>query len=157
MRCQLGTHAGEPFIHRPRIRVQIDEEEPAEILDGHFRQADILAAESFDGLDVRSGAELAAEAGTMPWICAYLAIDSDGKADGHGAEPVMHDGRVVGSTSSVAYGHSVGKVLAFTYIKPEAAAPGTALEVVVINEARKAVVLGEAAWDPQNLLPRTDG
>ncbi|GIS11583.1 MAG: hypothetical protein CM15mP115_07340 [Alphaproteobacteria bacterium] len=87
----------------------------------------------------------------------YLAIDADGKADGHGGEAVMHDGRVVGSTSSVAYGHSVGKVLAFAYIKPEAAAPGTALEVVVMNEARKAVVLGEAAWDPQNLLPRTDG
>ena len=53
--------------------------------------------------------------------------------------------------------HSVGKVLAFAYIKPEAAAPGTALQVVVMNEAGKAVVLGEAAWDPQNLLPRTDG
>ena len=86
----------------------------------------------------------------MPWICAYLAIDANGKA-------VMHNGRVVGSTSSVAYGHSVGKVLAFAYIKPEAAAPGTELEVMVMNEARKAVVLGEAAWNPQNLLPRTDG
>ena len=40
---------------------------------------------------------------------------------------------------------------------PEVVAPGTALEVVVMNEARKAVVLGEAAWDPQNLLPQTDG
>ena len=49
----------------------------------------------------------------MPWICAYLAIDADGKADGHGGEAVMHDGRVIGSTSSVAYGHSVSKVLAF--------------------------------------------
>ena len=101
--------------------------------------------------------ELTPQAGTMTWICAYLAIDADGKADGHGGETVMHDGRVVGSTSSVAYEHSVGKVLGFTYIKPEAAAPGTALEVVVMNEARKAVVLGEAAWEPQNLLPRTDG
>ena len=90
----------------------------------------------------------APEAGTMPWICAYLAIDTDGKADGHGGEAVMHDGRVVGSTSSVAYGHSVGKVLAFAYIKPEAAAPGTALEVVVMNGVRQAVVLGEAVWDP---------
>ena len=69
----------------------------------------------------------------------------------------MHGVRVVGSTSSVAYRHSVGKILAFAYIKPEAAAPATALEVLFINKARKAVVLGEAAWDPQNLLPRTDG
>ena len=57
----------------------------------------------------------------------------------------MYGVRVVGSTNLVAYRHSVGKVLAFAYIKPEAAAPGTALEVVVMNEARKAVVLGEAA------------
>ena len=71
--------------------------------------------------------------------------------------PAPAGGRVVSSTSSVAYWHSVGKVLAFAYIKPEAAAPGTALEVVVMNEAHKSVVLGEAAWDPQNLLPRTDG
>jgi dimethylglycine dehydrogenase len=48
-------------------------------------------------------------------------------------------------------------VLAFAYIKPAAAAPGTALEVVVMNEVRTATVLGEAAYDPQNLLPRTDG
>ena len=116
-----------------------------------------LETGDFIGRDETIASRQAAEAGTMPWICAYLAIDADGKADGHGGEAVMHDGRVVGSTSSVAYGHSVGKVLAFAYIKPEAAAPGTALEVVVMNEARKAVVLGEAAWDPQNLLPRTDG
>ena len=116
-----------------------------------------LETGDFIGRDETIASQQAAEAGTMPWICAYLAIDADGKADGHGGEAVMHDGRVVGSTSSVAYGHSVGKVLAFAYIKPEAAAPGTALEVVVMNEARKAVVLGEAAWDPQNLLPRTDG
>ena len=93
----------------------------------------------------------------MPWICAYLAIDADGKADGHGGEAVMHGVRIVGSTSSVAYRHSVGKVLTFAFIRPEVAAPGTALEVVVMNEARKAGVLGEATWDPQNVLPRTDG
>ena len=57
----------------------------------------------------------------------------------------MHGVYVVGSTSSVACRHYVGKFLAFAYIKSEAAAPRTALEVVVVNEARKAVVLGEAA------------
>ena len=101
--------------------------------------------------------ELTPQSVTIPWICAYLVIDAHAKAYGHSGEAVMHGVRVVGSTSSVAYGHSVGKILAFTHIKPEAAAPGTALEVVVMNETRKAVVLGEAAWDAQNLLPRTDG
>ncbi len=116
-----------------------------------------LETGDFIGRDETIASQQAAEAGTMPWIYAYLAIDADGKADGYGGEAVMHDGRVVGSTSSDAYGHSVGKVLAFVYIKPEAEASGTALEIVVMNKARKAVVLGEAAWDPQNLLPQTDG
>ncbi|WP_170573681.1 FAD-dependent oxidoreductase [Ruegeria atlantica] len=92
----------------------------------------------------------------LPWICAYLEIEPDGEIDGHGGEAVMLDGRVVGSTASVAYGHTVGKILAFSYIKPEAATPGTKLQVVVHGKLRAACVLGEPAYDPQSLLPRTD-
>lgn len=95
--------------------------------------------------------------GFPPWICAYLAIDADGDADGHGGEAVLLDGAVVGSTTSVVYGHTVGKILAFAYVKPEAAVAGTALEVLVLGEPRPAVVLDEAAYDPGNLLPRADG
>ncbi len=92
----------------------------------------------------------------LPWICAYLEIEPDGEIDGHGGEAVMLDGRVVGSTASVAYGHTVGKILAFAYIKPEAATPGTALQVVIHGQPRAARVLGEPAYDPQSMLPRTD-
>lgn len=91
----------------------------------------------------------------LPWVCASLGIEPDGNVDGHGGEAVMLDGRVVGSTASVAYGHTVGKILAFAYIKPEAAAPGTALQVVVHGENGSARVWGEPAYDPQSLLPRT--
>ncbi len=118
-----------------------------------------LQGSDFVGRDATLVSHQAAEAGDMPWICAYLSIETGGdyiNADGHGGEAVMHGGKVVGSTSSVAYGHSVGSLLAFAYIKPEAATPGTALEVVVMDEVRGATVLGEAAYDPQNLLPRTD-
>ncbi len=69
---------------------------------------------------------------------------------------MLLDGKVVGTTSSVAYGHTVGSVLAFAYMKPHAAAPGTELEVVIMGKERPARVLGEAAYDPENLLPRTD-
>ena len=98
-----------------------------------------------------------AAAGTLPWICTYMAIDTDGVCDGHGGEAVLRDGEVVGSTNSIVYGHSVGKVLAFAYVKTHAAAPGTELEVVVMNAPRRAIVLGEAAYDPENNLPRGDG
>ncbi|MEQ8666748.1 MAG: FAD-dependent oxidoreductase [Rhodospirillales bacterium] len=94
--------------------------------------------------------------GDLPWVCAYLEIEPDGIIDGHGGEAVLLNGEVVGSTSSVAYGHSVGKILAFAYIKPKAAAVGTDLEVVIAGEPRAARVLGEPAYDPENLLPRAD-
>jgi len=92
----------------------------------------------------------------VPWVCAYIEIEPDGEVDGHGGEAVLHDGEVVGSTASVVYGPTVDKILAFAYIKPDAAAPGTALEVVIHGEPRAARVLGEPAYDPQSVLPRTD-
>ncbi len=49
----------------------------------------------------------------LRWRCAYLEIDPDGKADSHGGEAVMHNDVVVGSTTSVAFGLTVGKILAF--------------------------------------------
>ncbi|WP_135505042.1 FAD-dependent oxidoreductase [Roseovarius aestuariivivens] len=92
----------------------------------------------------------------LPWVCAYLEIEPDGRIDGHGGEAVTLDGAVVGSTASLVYGHTVGKILAFAYIKPKAAAPGTALEVIIHGKPRAARVLGEPAYDPQSLAPRTD-
>lgn len=94
--------------------------------------------------------------GEMPWKCAYLEIEPDGDADGHGGEAVLLNGERVGATSSVAYGHTVGKILAFAYVKPEAANPGATLEVMIMGNPRPARVLGEPTFDPQNMLPRTD-
>ncbi|MDC0658879.1 FAD-dependent oxidoreductase [Leisingera sp. SS27] len=92
----------------------------------------------------------------LPWVCAYLEIEPDGAIDGHGGEAVTLDGKAVGSTASVVYGHTVGKILAFAYIKPHAAAPGTALQVIIHGKPRPARVLSEPAYDPQSLLPRAD-
>jgi dimethylglycine dehydrogenase len=95
-------------------------------------------------------------ASTLPWICTYLRIEADGVVDGHGGEAVLQKGRVVGSTASVAFGHTVGCILAFAYLKPHAAKPGTALEVIIAGSTRQASVLGEAVYDPLNLLPRAE-
>ena len=92
----------------------------------------------------------------LPWVCAYLGIESDGEIDGHGGEAVLLHGEVVGSTASVVYSPTVDKVLAFAYIKPGAAAPGTALEVVIHGSPRAARVLGGPVYDPASERPRTD-
>jgi glycine cleavage system aminomethyltransferase T len=48
------------------------------------------------------------------------------------------------------------KLLAFAYLKPQAALCGTDLVVIIACEPRKAQVPEQAAYDPDNLLPRTD-
>lgn len=92
----------------------------------------------------------------LPWVCAYLEIEPDGEVDGHGGEAVLLDGKVVGSTASVAYGHTVGKILAFAYVKPHANVPGTEVSVIIAGKPRKGRVLGAPAYDPESLLPRED-
>jgi dimethylglycine dehydrogenase len=89
------------------------------------------------------------------WVCAYLEIEPDGEIDGHGGEAVLLDGKVVGSTASVAYGHTVGKILAFAYLKPRPRARHRAGGGHP-RQPRAARVLAEPAYDPQSLLPRTD-
>lgn len=90
------------------------------------------------------------------WVCAYLEIEPDGVADGHGGEAVLLGDEVVGSTASVVFGPTVGKILAFAYIKPIAADPGTELSVIIHGVPRAAKVLSDAAYDPDSLKPRMD-
>ena len=90
----------------------------------------------------------------LPWICAYLEIDPNGIEDGHGGEAVLLEGQVVGSTASVTFAHTLGKILAFAYVKPRAALAGTPLQVVIAGTPRKARVLAQPAYDPQSHLPR---
>lgn len=103
----------------------------------------------------RASAEESA-AGTMPWVCAYLEIEPNGVEDGHGGEAILYDGEVIGSTASVAYGHTVGKILAFAFIKQKHNVAGRDVQVIIAGEPRAGRILSEAAYDPQSVLPRTD-
>jgi dimethylglycine dehydrogenase len=93
----------------------------------------------------------------LPWVCAYLEITPNGEEDGHGGEAVLLDGRVVGSTASVAFGHTVGRILAFAYVKPHVNVAGTMVEVVIAGQPRPGRILGAAAHDPDATRPRMDG
>jgi len=91
---------------------------------------------------------------TPPWLCTYLEIEADGVNDGNGGEAVLMDGQVVGSVASIVFGHTVDKVLAFSYVKPEAATPGQLLEVIIAGDTRAAVVRAKPLYDPEGLLPK---
>ncbi|MEQ8830192.1 MAG: FAD-dependent oxidoreductase [Alphaproteobacteria bacterium] len=119
-------------------------------------EADVMRFVRLDKEFAGKAATEKSAAGTLPWICTYLEIEPDGDVDGHGGEAVLMGDRVVGSTASVAYGHTVGKILAFAYLKPHAAKPGLDLTVVIHGRPRAAKVLAAPAYDPESRLPRTD-
>ena len=78
-----------------------------------------------------------------------LAVENT-DSDCVGNEPVYHKGKVVGVTTSGAYGHAVNKSLAFAYVPPELATLGTTFDVMVFSEMRKATIIADSIWDPEN-------
>ena len=84
----------------------------------------------------------------------YLSIDAQ-DSDAMGNEPVYRGDRLVGLTTSGAYGHAVKQSLAFAYVEPPLAAAGEELDVVMFGERRKARIIPEPAWDPENARLRS--
>ncbi|MCZ6487273.1 MAG: FAD-dependent oxidoreductase [Gammaproteobacteria bacterium] len=97
---------------------------------------------------------------TSRWVLAYLQLDEPATGavfcDPLGSESVWHKGVSAGQISSGGYGYDQGKYLAFAYITPGLNYPGTELEVLVMGELRRAVIVEQCVYDPQNLLPRSD-
>lgn len=76
-----------------------------------------------------------------------LEVDAD-DADAVGFEPVWLDGKVVGMTTSGAYGHRLGKSLAMALVDDQSATEGQALVIHVVGEARPARVIASSPYDP---------
>ena len=71
-------------------------------------------------------------------------------ADAMGNEPVYDGEQVIGITTSGAYGHCVGKSLAFAYVKTGYEKAGTQFDIEILGGRQKATVLAGPAWDPEN-------
>jgi len=102
-----------------------------------------------------------AEASLAPaerWVLAYLQLDEAAadavQCDPLGSESVWYDGRPVGQISSGGYGYDQGRYLAFAYIRPSLNRVGNEFEVLVMGEPRRAVIVEQCVYDPQNRLPR---
>jgi dimethylglycine dehydrogenase len=94
-------------------------------------------------------ATLARQAQGIETRLVYVSVDTD-DADAAGNEPVLDGDRIVGITTGGAYGFSVGKSLAFAYVEPAYASPGSAFDIRILGVPRRATVLAEAAYDPNN-------
>jgi len=94
------------------------------------------------------------------WTLVCLQLEEpDGappNADPLGSESVWAHGRCVGSIASGGFGYGVGAFLAWAYVAPDHAAPGTKLDILVLGEPRRGVVLAGPVWDAENERPRAD-
>ncbi len=118
-------------------------------------EADVMAFVNLDKDDfVGKSATQKSKNSKLPWVCVYLSIEHDGAEIGHGGEAVLHNGNVVGSTTSVVFSHLAECALAFAYITPEAARHGTALSVIVAGKPTRATVRREAVYDPTSQRAR---
>ena len=102
--------------------------------EGGYIGADVVEQKRRDGVAIRLV------------YCVVEAVD----ADVFGNEPVYDGDKVIGITTSGAYGHCVKQSLAFAYVDTGYDSPGTVFDIEILGKRCKASVLAEAAWDPQN-------
>jgi len=78
----------------------------------------------------------------------YLEVDVD-NADARGNEPVYHNNKIVGVVTSGGYGFRTKKSLAFAYVRSDLANGGN-LEIEIQGQKRKAKILDQVVYDPDN-------
>jgi len=71
-------------------------------------------------------------------------------ADPWGNEPVYVGDKMVGRATTGAYGHTMKKSYALAYLDAAHAAPGTKLEIVILDQRLPCVVVPDSPWDPEN-------
>ena len=85
---------------------------------------------------------------TLVLIHLDEAAVSASNADATGGEPILQNGAPVGRVTSGAYGYWVGMSLALGYVRAGSAAPGDAVEVMVLGRAHPARILPAPPFDP---------
>ena len=94
------------------------------------------------------------QADPLSMVLVYCEVDATDN-DVRGNEPAFDaEGNVMGIATSGAWGHTVGRSLAFVYVAQRFEAPGSTFELDLLGERRQATVLAGPAYDPANTAPR---
>ncbi len=87
--------------------------------------------------------------GEIATSLVLVSVDAD-DADCLGNEPALDGDRPMGIVCSGSYGHRTGLSLAYVYVEPQFADPGSSFDIPILGKRRKATVLGEPPFDPRN-------
>ncbi len=91
---------------------------------------------------------------TVPWDMVLLEIET-GEIDPFYAHTLWKGDSPVGIVTSGAYGHRTDKVLALAYLRDNSARDD--LTVSILGQHRKATILSEPPFDPENIRMKTGG
>jgi dimethylglycine dehydrogenase len=83
-----------------------------------------------------------------------LEVQGVTDADARGSEPVMKHGAMIGRSTSGGYGWRVGKSLAIAMVKPEFSNVGGEVDVRILGEMRRAIVIPNSPYDLRNAALR---
>jgi 4-methylaminobutanoate oxidase (formaldehyde-forming) len=81
---------------------------------------------------------------------------SDPRSVALGNEPVQIDGRILGRVTTGGYGYTLGSSIAYAYVPPEHADPGTAVAVEIFGRWIEGEVASEPLFDPEGNRIRAD-
>lgn len=87
------------------------------------------------------------------WDLLYAELHSD-DIDIHGGEPVFHNGKSVGLTTSGGFGYTTGKSLGWLFVRK--GTPTDGLSVHILNTPVPVTIHTQPVFDPQNLRPRSE-
>jgi 4-methylaminobutanoate oxidase (formaldehyde-forming) len=90
-------------------------------------------------------------------LCCLVLEDP--RAVALGNEPVRIGGAIAGRVTSGGYGYTVARSIAYAYLPPDRAAPGTPVEVEIFGDRIAGEVAGEPLFDPagERVRARPDG
>jgi 4-methylaminobutanoate oxidase (formaldehyde-forming) len=84
------------------------------------------------------------------WKLCIFTIDAGKPLMIQGSAPILHDGKVVGVTTSSGYGHTIGKNICYGYIAVENAPSGDSFEIESYKEIYPAKLeSNRVLYDPE--------
>ena len=103
-----------------------------------------------------SAARRSSPGGTRASTNKLVTLEVQGvtDADARGSEPVMKNGAMIGRTTSGGYGWRTGKSLALAMVKPELSHIGGEVDVRILGETHRAVIIPDSPYDPANAALR---
>ena len=78
-----------------------------------------------------------------------LAVDLN-TAPAHPGDSILHEGEVVGTITSAAWGYRTGLNLALGYVRPDLAEIGKTLQVQILDQSPLAKIVEPSQYDPKS-------